>query len=216
VGGLTPSDEAAIRDVCLYMQDNIGAFHQTSMGRILRERPGRLYVGGLAICETKLQFGYDIKPEHLSLERDRQTVSSFDLQFATKEMWFETERWDEIADLIDKESPDLEYAEYSCPDMVKEACYRAFRAKHPGAVVAKNQEELDSLVRRGMTEVVVHRAYAPIIAQAKSYKSEVIIPVTPPAEILRKFLSDHRKAMRGSAIEAFKDVIAKSEGWKLK
>lgn len=216
VRGLTPSDEAAIRDCCLYMQDNIGAFHGTSYGRILRDRPGRLYVGGLAVCETKLQFGYDIKPEHLSLERDRQTVSSFDLQFVTKEMWFQTERWDEIADMIGREVPDLEYAEYGTPELVKEACYRAFRAKHPGAVVAKNQDELNSLIKRGMTEVVVSRGWAPIVQSARSYTREVIIPVTPPADILRKFLADHRKAMRGSAIEAFKDVLTKAEGWKLK
>ena len=78
----------------------------------------------------------------MRLERDRKTVDSFDLLFLTKQMWFETERWDEIAELIGDEVEDLKYAEYGTPQMVKEACYKAFKAKHPGAVVARDQDDL--------------------------------------------------------------------------
>lgn len=217
VGGLSPADIAVIRDGCLHMQTDIGEVHQVQEGRILRARPGRLYVGGLFVCETELQFGYDVKPEFLKLERDRQTVSSFDLLFTTKSMWFQTERWEEIAEMIGAGVKDLEYAEYGSPALVKEACYRAFRNKHPGAVIAKNQEELDALVARGMTKVVVHSAYYPFVTQTKAYTSEVVVPVTPPADVLRKWLAANRREMRGAAIEAFrKDLITQAESWRLK
>jgi len=215
ISGLTPGDVAQIRESCLYMQDNLGALMTTSYGKILRDRPGKLYVGGLFVCETKLRFGYDMKPEHLRLERDRQTVSSFDMLFLAKTMWFETERFDEIAELIGQEAPDMEYAQFGAPDMVKEACYRAFRAKHPGAVIAKDQEELDSLIKRGMTNVIFSN-YAPYVSSAPSYRAEVVIPATPPADVLAKWLRDNRKGMRTESIVAFKDLIVRASDWRLK
>lgn len=216
VTGLSPSDIAQIRESCLFMQDHLGALISTSYGNILRERPGHLYVGGLFVCETKLKFGYDVKPQYLSLERDRQTVSSFDLQFLTKNMWFETERFEEIAQLIGEGVADTEYAQYSAPEMVKEACYRAFRAKHPGAVIAKDQDELDVLVKRGMTNVVFSREYAPFVSTSKSYQSEVVIPASLPADVLAKWFRENRKAMHTPAIVAFKALIVEAESWRLK
>lgn len=217
VGGLSPADIAAIRDGCLQMQDDIGEAHEVAEGRILRARPGRLYVGGLFVCDTELQFGYDVRPEHLTLERDRQTVSSFDLLFLAKTMWFQTGRWQEIAQMIGDGVRDMEYAEYGAPEMVREACYQAFRAKHPGAVIAKNQDELDALVKRGMTNVVVCREYYPHVTLAPAYRAEVVVPVTPPVDVLRAWLAANRKNMRGAAIEAFrKELLGQAEGWRLK
>lgn len=216
VSGLSPADVAQIRESCLFMQDNLGALMSTSCGNILRERPGRLYVGGLFVCETKLKFGYDMKPQHLRLERDRQTVNTFDIQWHAKNMWFETERWDEIAEMIGAECLDMEYADHGAPELVKEACYRAFRAKHPGAVIAKDQTELDSLVKRGMTNVIVSPAYAPMVSASRSYRAEVVIAVDLPADVLAKWLRENRKAMHTPAIVAFKALLAEAEGWRLK
>lgn len=215
VSALSPDDIAQVRASCLQMQTDLGEVITTSYGRILRERPGQLYVGGLFVCKTALKFGYDVNPEHLSLERDRQTVSTFDLQWLTKNMWFDTERWDEIAQLIGDQVKDLEYAEHGAPELVKEACYRAFRAKHPGAVVARNQDELESLVKSGMTQVVVSPAYAPLVQAADSYRAEVVIVVQRPADILAKFFREHRKDMRTHAIVAFKELMAQAQTWRI-
>lgn len=213
---LSPNDIEAIRDSCLHMQKSVGAVYQTQYGRILRERPGLLYVGGLFVCKTKLAYGYDVDPAHLKLERDRQTVSNFDLQFLTKDMWFDTERWEDIAGLIEADIPDLEYAEYSAPEMVKEACYKLFRAKHPTAVIAKDQAELDKLVRDGMVEVIVSRPWAPIVQQSKHYKAEGRIVTVTPHQYLTQWLSDNRGNMRTPAIVAFKELLRKAEHWHLK
>jgi hypothetical protein len=216
VSGLSPADIAQVRESCLFMQDHIGALTSTSYGSILRERPGHLYVGGLFVCETKLKFGYDVKPQHLALERDRQTVSSFDLQFLAKSMWFETQQWDEIATLIEAGAPDMEYATYSTPELVKEACYRAFREKHPGAAIAMDQAELNSLVKRGMTNVVVHRDYAPYVSTCLSYRPEMVAAAALPADVLAQWFRAHRKAMRTEAIVAFKALLVESENWRAK
>ena len=217
VVGLTPGEFSEIRNQCLHMQYDIGEVMEVSKGRILRARPGKLYVGGLYVCDTKLKFGYDIKPEYLRLERDRQTVNTFDLQFLTKDMWFETERWDEIAKHIGDKVDDFKYAEYGAPQMVKDACYRAFKALHPGAVVAKDQDQLNELVRRGMTRVIISEAYYPYITSAAGYKTEAVEPQASPVDVLRQWLSANRREMRSASIEAFKkQLLVQAVEWRLK
>lgn len=215
IGGLSPQDLQAIRDSCLHMQDKIGEVMHTQYGRILRERPGKLYVGGLYVCDTELKFGYDIKPQYLQLERDRQTVSNWDLQNRTKEMWFETERYDEIAQLLSEQCKDLAYVEYGAPDLVKEACYRHFKQKHPGKVVAKDQAELEAFVKQGMEVVVYSGGYGSAIRSSGSYNSRhPAPPVKTPRDILEEWFDDHKKDMLRPAKESFPHLIKKADKWR--
>jgi len=216
IGGLTAGDIDTIRESCLQMQDDIGQVMETKYGTIMRNRQGKLYVGGLFICNTQLEFGYNINPEHIRLERDRQTVSTFDLHMLTKNMWFETKLWEEIAMHMEKEVPDLQYAEYGCPELVKEACYRRFKAKHPHAVIASTHDEMKSLVSRGLTDVVVvNNSYSGAVKAHHEYNNETIkiTQEASPVEFLKAWFDDNRRHMRRSGIESFKDVIAKSERW---
>lgn len=217
VHGLSGADIEQVKASCIRMQDSIGAIKLTSYGDILLERPGELYVGGLLICKTELKYGYNIKPEFIRLERDRQTVASWDLKSVTRDMWFETKEFDRIAELIEASTPDLEYAEYSCPDMVKEACYQLFRKNNPGALVAGSQSELKKMVEKGLTNTVyVNSGMYHAINTSHSYRTETreLMAVQKPSERLRKWLSENRSEMRSKSIEAFKDLINESEAWK--
>lgn len=218
IHGLSAGDEAAIRDSCLQMQSDLGETIETSYGRILLARPGKLYVGGLMVCETEMLHGYDVKPQHLRLERDRQTVSGFDLALITKNMWFEAKRMDQVIEMLKAEAPDMQYANYSTPEVVKDACYRAFREKHPHAIVVKSLEELEKKVAQGMTrERVVHAGpvFGAIVSSSKHYKSEPFTAVEPPVAIMEKFLREHRSEMRTPAIVEFKKLIKVSSAWKV-
>lgn len=218
VHGISEEDEAAIRASCLRMQADIGEVKQTVYGDILLNRPGELYVGGLAICKTDLQFGYNIDPEHIKLERDRQTVSGWDLRRITRDMWFDTKNYDRIAEMIEKEVPDLAYAEYDSPELVKEACYQLFRKKNPGKVIAKSNEEMQKLVERGMTVYVGGSTYYANVRHAPSYVAEnrVALAVTTPLETLTAWLAANRSEMRGKAIESFKKELLKDAAkWRV-
>lgn len=217
VHGLSGADIEQVKASCIRMQDHIGAIRMTSYGDILMERPGELYVGGLLICKTELKYGYNIKPEFIRLERDRQTVADWDLKSITKEMWFETKEFDQIAELVQAEAEDVEYVKYGCPEMVKEACYQLFRKSNPDALVAGSQTELKEMVRRGLTKTVyvgggMHYA----VSNAPSYVKETrqLVAVQSPTECLRQWLSANRSEMRSKSIEAFKDLIITSQGWK--
>lgn len=214
VAGLDDDAVGSIVDSCLQMQKHVGELKETSKGDILLERPGKLYVGGLYICDTELQYGYNIKPQYLKLERDRQTVSNFDLKFVTKDMWLQTGEYDRIAGMIEEEVPDLEYIEYGSPEVLKDACYKLFREKYPGAVVAKNQTELKALVEKGMERVVVlGGGFYSQISSSRHYKAETYVAVVSVELQMKQWLAKNRSEMRTNAIIAFKGLIEESKGW---
>lgn len=218
IDGLSEQEIEEIKARTLHMQESIGEVQETSFGQILLNQAGKLYVKGLFVCETKLWFGYNIKPEYLKLERDRQTVDSFDLEWLVKQMWFECKgRMQQVTELLEQECPDLKYAHYDCPEILAEACYRHFKEKHPGAVVAVNNSELQEAVKRGMTVYSYLGSYGHILQQNPSFNpppSEPEVKATP-AEVLQAWLSRNRGDMRTSAIVSFKQLIQDAKEWKV-
>lgn len=216
---LDPEHISSIRELCLFLQteEEIGEVIKTDAGTILLERPGELFVGGLYVCKTNLSFSYDFKPEFLQLDRDRQTVSSFDLQWATKDMWFRTGLYSKISELIAEGVRDLEYANYGTPELVKEACFNLFRSQHPGAVAAKSQAELEALIAQGMTKViVVNNTYRDLVMTSERMLEEsgVIAPLAPQ-QVLEEFLEDHKHEFSEQVTEAFGILIERSKSWRL-
>lgn len=220
VAGLTEENVEAVRGCCLRMQGDVGAIRTTTMGEILLDRPGELYVGDLFVCKVNTDFGYNVLPRYLRLERDRQTVDGWDLKCLTRDMWYATKDYDEIATLIARESPDLSYAKYSCPDMVKEACYALFKEQHPGEVIAETNEQLQQLVKDGLTVYIDGGgSYYAAVSESASYRSDMasVLPTKrSPVEILEQWLKDNRKEMRGKAIESFRKEILQDKAleWK--
>ena len=217
VEDLTQDDVALIKSTWLVFQENIGEVFESEYGDIMFDHPGKLYVGGLFVCTTDMKYGYNFKPKHVRLERDRQTVSSWDLKYHSKEMWFETKRWDFIATLISEECPDVSYAEYGCPDEVKEACFRLFEKQYPNRLAAKSHYEMNSLTARGIQSAVyVGSSFGSVIQSSSSYmrRYDSTIDTTQPEQKLKQWLASNRKEMRRKAIVAFKSLINDSKKWR--
>lgn len=218
--GLTNNDSNAIYESCLHMQPVMDDVIETPRGRILPSKPNRLYVSGLFVCETDLNYGYDMKPEFLRLDRDRKSVDTFDLKQQTKEMWFSTQDWERIAEMMDEREPDLDYAEYGCPELVKEACYQRFIKKHPGAVIANTHKEREALVDKGLTTVVQtgSSGYYHAVSTSGSYKQSVgaKIRIAPPHEWLTAWAERNQRMMSLPLRQEFKRVIKEAEAWRIK
>jgi hypothetical protein len=218
VHGLSESDVADVRKCCLKMQTDIGETKRTKYGDILLDRAGMLYVGSLFVCETGLRHSYNIHPQHLKLERDRQTVDGWDLKCITRDMWFDTGEHDRIAKMIEGEVPDVAYAEYSSPEMVKDACYRLFISKNPaGAIAVKTQEELTKAVAQGLTTVVVEHVYHSVLTRSSAYRSysaAKAIKVKTPHELLTEWFDAHKFNMHEKCRAPFREIIEQSKAWK--
>lgn len=216
VFGLSESDVQEVRGSCLKMQESIGQVKTTEFGDILLERPGKLFVGGLYVCDTDLVHGYNIKPEHLKLERDRQTVDSWDLKRMTRDMWFATGEVDKVAAMIESGVADVEYARWDSPDIVKEACYRHFREQHPQSVIAQNHAELKAMVAAGMTVYVGNLAYYAAVSSSSSYRSEHRVSVKTPEQTLEAWFAKAKYNMGNEAKRSFRELVEEAKGWMLK
>lgn len=215
VSGLTAQEVEDIRESCLHMQREVGERKTVSAGEILLDKPGKLYVGGLFICKTELKYGYNIHPSRIRLERDRKTVDGFDLKMLTRDMWFETGLFERVAEMIEAQVPDVAYAEYHAPEMVKEACYKLFRSKHPGKLVAESAQDLAEKVRLGMTEYVYcGSALSAVVSRSASYRNEPRAPVLTPHARLQAWFDDARRHMHHTAAQTFRPLLERSRHWK--
>lgn len=216
IPGLSLDVVEGVRESCLQMQDHVGQKHSTLWGDILLEKPGKLYVGGLYICDTKLRYGYNIKPEFMKLERDRKTVDNWDLKTVCRDMWYSTGEMDLVAQMIQDGVPDMEYAEYSAPAIVKEACYKLFRQKYPRGIVAKSQEELHRMVKEGMTNTVfVGSAFGSLVTASSSYRTEVPrAAAKTPHEKLEAWYKEHRYHMHAKSRGPFEELMKEAKNWR--
>jgi len=93
------------------------SYHKTPQGKVLLEDSfkGKIYSGGIFVSHNKeLDFGYDFKPSVLSLNRDRNMVDSFNLQWNTSKIWayisanIEGKLYD-VTSMLKANCPDVKY-----------------------------------------------------------------------------------------------------------
>lgn len=73
----------------LVLQDDYD-YVTTDIGRILisPQHRGKVFVNGLYITTVDtLEYGYDFKPSEIKIGRDRNLVNTFNIQWATSQMW---------------------------------------------------------------------------------------------------------------------------------
>ena len=217
VQGIGNEDANRIRNTCLFMQPPMTDVIGTKYGHILPSRPGFLYVGGLMVTTTDLAYGYDILPQHIKLERDRQTVADWDLMWLIKNMWLDTQRWADVADMMERQVADVKSIQYDCPEILKEVCYRKFKEANPGAIAVGSQKELEAVVAKGMVKTVIiggsyHAAVTSYQAHRDTYTTHM--RVQTPAEILAEWLEKNQREMRLPVRIAFKQLLALASKWK--
>lgn len=216
VGGLSWIDMQSIRESCLQMQPDIEDVIEVPQGRILPSLPGKLYVNGLFVCTTELENSYDVKPDYLTLERDRQTVDGFKLKWLAKDMWFAANQPKVVAKMIVARSPDLEYANHYTPAEVKEEVYHEFARHNPGSVIARSPEHARELEEVQYTKpVYISTAMHDIVSTSDGYKKQFVtaIVVTPQMK-LQAWLDSNKKYLRRLPKVAFKKLIDDAKAWK--
>lgn len=223
VGGLTDEDISAITSTCLQMQNEeaIGKVVTCPQGRILLDRKGELFVNGLYVCKSEFTHSYDVKPSFLRLERDRQTVSAFDLAWVTKEMWFtvtDPTLRRHVAKLIVEDAPDLKYANYGAPNVIKEACLDHFtEVAGKDARLASSPEEVKQLRDAGVANPVYYNTTLHgCVTEAPSYVKPPMAVVKTPSDILQLWYDRNKKYMKRLPAVGFKKLLEDSAYWKVK
>lgn len=177
ITGVTQEMFDAIVDSNLVLQEDIGNIGETmdsNTGRVLldKEYAGKIYVSGLYICtESRLKKGYDFKPNAISLDRDRKTISGSVLQSACSNLIAGTENPELIRSMIDTyDGYFLESRYSSAMAAAGEILAKEFYEEYGNnAVPVSNQKEYDEAKKYGANPKIVSYSYLSIIKRSELF-----------------------------------------------
>lgn len=204
----------------LHLQAGVN-YIETSRGRILtnKDQAGRIYVNGLFVrYEKDMEYGYDILPQFLKLDRDRKMVSSFDLQWFTGKMWQEVKEPERIVEIAAKGSGDAKFMGTQMYTEMEEASKVAlakFREEYGDkAIPVRGQSELDHVQEtyEDAKPVIVNETYQKLIITAPEYKvTAKIKPTYSKEDMLRMWFSKIKDKLTEEEQQEFIDLVGEEE-----
>jgi hypothetical protein len=227
VEGITPEEESEIRESNLHMQKRY-QYWSTPKGRILTDEKhkGKMFVNGLYICTSEgFHYGYDFKPQYMSLDRDRKLILDFDLKWTTSQMWVgfddADERWDfdaiDAAErLISNGSKDVEYLtsfrntgnKYQA---VAQHTHDSFKHEHgDNAVPVTTTFELD-MVPKTHKAIIVSEEYANVIKSSPTYIRPKLIEPETLREAIDKWVETYEADLPEYAADALYNIVEDHE-----
>jgi hypothetical protein len=197
IEGINESEFEDIVNSNLHVQEEMaiaGSVYSTGKGEILLcdDQAGRMYVNGLYICAAPdFQKGYNFKPEQVRLDRDRSLISSFDLSWATSEMWLaakDPDMLDTAIALVNSNCPDTKYITNvdalwdSRIAPIATKAYEDFRGNYgPKAIPVTTQEQAEK-VPKSHKPVIVSETAEKVIKASSDYEE--------PEEAIQPTLED--------------------------
>lgn len=160
ISGITLDEFELIKESNLLIEniDN-NEYIETSYGKILLNKPGKIYVSGLYICKQEnLKYGYDINSNLITLNRDRNLVSTFDITWNSSKMLCEANEngYIHLFDIMyEDDIKDADYISTFIRKNSKEELYRCFKEKYGDRIPVSTQEEYDYFESKGMKPVFV-------------------------------------------------------------
>ncbi len=217
--GFTKTELENIVERNLPIQDYLGISYgkvtDTSYGRILHDKEGYIYVGGLYVCvDSSLEYGYDFKPEHLPLNRDRQTVPNWELKTTTARMWAEAVTPQEFVKMIVDKVSDIDYTKY-CHEVkrsVSEEALKVFKETYGDVPVTYSIESQREMKRKGFTNTVLlgNDVFTDLIRSAPSYEEVACEEIKTVQDIIDE-LFDKCK----TKTEFYEHISEEAENWEI-
>jgi len=148
---------------------------KTDYGAILidENEAGKLYINGLYVETVEdCTYGYDIKPEHLPLDRDRKTIRTFELYWLTSRLWATADK-ERALELLVKGAAEVQYIDSTTNgSSLADYTYNAFVKAHGrGAVPVTDQIERDQLFKTNpkAKAISVSPSYASMYRRSNYY-----------------------------------------------
>ena len=194
------------------------AFFCSDKGIVIPDRPGDIFVNGLYVAHLDgFKFGYNFKPSHLNLDRDRRLVRDFDVQWLTSQIWKDHEDFDLVLGMIKEELPDVKHLDYfihSAQQGLADEAAKAFVEEHgTDAIPVADQSDLNKAKEAGHDVVVL----MPSVQKTLIHRSSLYVQPPPkiikktPREELLEFKLDWD--MTPNMAESFDILIEKAERW---
>lgn len=187
IRGLSQDQKDKVIHNTLIMQEDVQRTN-TQYGNILPDYAGKVFVGGLYVCDSDLEYGYDFLPSCMPLNRDRQGVASWDLQANAQRMHFQKTDANDVAGMIFDNSKDMRQVEYrhDTPEEVVDACFLKHVQESGEVPVAASRSELQQMEADGVDNAVFYgnEAFSKLVQQSANYDN---------IEINRKEVLTHKQ-----------------------
>ena len=154
----------------LHLRGDFEVIEETEYGNIIN-LPGKVFVNGLYVCDYEpYTYGYNFKPEHIRLDRDRKMVNDFDLRWMASKMWSGSNNIDKVLEMISEDKADVAFLrDVSYSKKWCDLAAEKFKSVYgPEAIPVTSQEELDK-VPTGYKGVVVNNNYNALIRESPSF-----------------------------------------------
>ena len=164
IEGISADEYKSIVESNLHLRTDYEVLEETEFGDVIN-LPGKVFVNGLYVCDYEpYTYGYNFKPEHIRLDRDRKMVSDFDLRWMASKMWSTCKDTDRVLEMIAEGKADVAFLEsVSYTSSWRDLAAEKFKSVYgPEAIPVTSQEELDN-VPTGYKGIVVSSSYSALI-----------------------------------------------------
>ena len=192
----------------LHLRDDYTIVEHTDFGDVI-DLQGKVFVNGLFICDyAPYQYGYNFRPEYITLDRDRKLISDFNLKWLASKMWSNSPN---VLELVMEDAVDVAYiadATYSNRYKLYDSAHVRFIADNgQHSVPVTNQAEFDE-VPSGYNPVIVNDNYKRLITSSNLYEAPAIESTTPhPIESLAEWYDEVRSQLDKESCFQFECIL---------
>jgi hypothetical protein len=175
VGGITKEEYLQIKNTNLHLQElQDSDIINTQYGKILlnEKYKGRFFVNGLYVAnKNNFQYGYDVVPKYMNLDRDRKLLETYELCNITSQMWGKSNQYDIIYTMFEKNSVDISslYAWNMNSAIMKNEILKKFKKEHgEHAVPVVSTNQMQGL-KSSYKPIIVSHTYQNVLMSSEEY-----------------------------------------------
>jgi hypothetical protein len=229
---ITKDEYEEIINKCLYFQtyDKI----EFEDDEILTDNKykGCIFVKGLYVCTiNNLEYGYNFTPGHITLNRDRNIASNFEVTWRSSNIWnnyANTVVEDEVkfapfVDLLEKDAIDIQYSD-AVYEKVRDQVYLLFRQKYGNNIPISSEEDAHKYTSYGYgynNFTHVSRAYSKFVISSSDFKLDkerhnLFKKNMNPKDALIVFETFFKDSLNKEHKEAISEMILLAKNWRYK
>lgn len=169
---------------------------------------GRVFVSGLFVCDVEgLEFGYNFSPGRIRLDRDRGMASSFEVAYASSQLWENSGNDAQLYDNLAGDILDTQHVSFSVPT-VNEYVVNRYLKEHGEAIPVASQEELDR--HRGCKMQLVSKPLRDLLRRMHAF---VFNREGSPSERIENFARHFKKQLDTEGKRELDAMLEDSKGW---
>ena len=204
-------------DALLLRRHNLTEVFDNGAGCAAYLPGGKLFVGGMFVCDTPLKYSYNFHPSKLKLDRDRNSAPEFELTWETTKLWAQYGEPSKVAELAHEQCKDVQYMNSHANAAVRDAVTKHFAA-HYGAntLLAQTVQEQQVLQLLYPKERVIYSgggSYSSMYNTSVKSGGEArrnAAPVVDFKTAMRQFYERNKKHMRAKPRKEFELLLIAS------